>query len=370
MIDETLLKNEEKAVFALRSLYKKYGYAPFKMSKFEEYDLYVRNKDFLVSDNIITFNDTDGRLLALKPDVTLSIIKNGDDKKGQKQKVYYNENVYRSSGSTGQYREIMQTGVECIGDIDIYDIFEVISLAAQSLSLISDDFVLDISHLGILSSLLDGISDNKRFRKSITECVSKKSVHEISKICSAYEISKKDTNVLKTFSGLYGDVETVMLKLEKICESEKSKQAFAELGNLCSLLEICGVSDKIRLDFSVVNDMNYYSGIVFKGFLNGICESVLTGGRYDNLMRRMGRRSGAVGFAIYLDLLEDLQKKEKEYDVDTILLYDEKTDKRKVYETAGKLRSDGKSVSVQRTVPENIRYKEIIDLKKEENIND
>ena len=75
MIDERLLKNEEKAIFSLRSLYKKYGYMPFKMSKFEEYDLYVRNKDFLVSDRIITFNDTNGKLLALKPDVTLSVSK-------------------------------------------------------------------------------------------------------------------------------------------------------------------------------------------------------------------------------------------------------------------------------------------------------
>ena len=94
MIEEAILKNEEKAVFKLRSLYKKYGYMPFKMSKFEEYDLYVRNKDFLISDRVITFNDTNGKLLALKPDVTLSIIKNGEDEVGVKQKVYYNENVY------------------------------------------------------------------------------------------------------------------------------------------------------------------------------------------------------------------------------------------------------------------------------------
>ena len=82
MIEEAILKNEERAILKLRSLYKKYGYMPFKMSKFEEYDLYVRNKDFLISDRVITFNDTNGKLLALKPDVTLSIIKNGDSPPG------------------------------------------------------------------------------------------------------------------------------------------------------------------------------------------------------------------------------------------------------------------------------------------------
>lgn len=72
-IDSNSLKYDERAIFVLRSLYSKYGYSYYKMSKFEEYDLYVRNKDFLVSDSVITFTDTNGRLMALKPDVTLSI---------------------------------------------------------------------------------------------------------------------------------------------------------------------------------------------------------------------------------------------------------------------------------------------------------
>ena len=109
-----ILRSEEKAIFALRTLYQQYGYMPFKMSKFEEYEFYIQNKDFLVSDRIISFNDTNGKLLALKPDVTLSIIKNGEDKPGEKQKVCYNENVYRVSDNTHQFKEIMQTGIECI----------------------------------------------------------------------------------------------------------------------------------------------------------------------------------------------------------------------------------------------------------------
>ena len=119
-INETLLKSEEKAVYALRSLYSRHGYSQFKMSKFEEYDLYVKNKDFLVSDGIIAFTDTNGRLKALKPDVTLSIINNSKDSSGV-QKLYYNENVYRISGSTHTYKEIMQAGLECIGQIGAFE---------------------------------------------------------------------------------------------------------------------------------------------------------------------------------------------------------------------------------------------------------
>ena len=105
MMTDGIWKSEERAQFALRSLYHRYGYAPYKMSHFEEYDLYVRNKDFLVSDQIITFSGAGGQLLALKPDVTLSIVKNAPQTPGVVQKVYYSENVYRD------YREIMQTGL-------------------------------------------------------------------------------------------------------------------------------------------------------------------------------------------------------------------------------------------------------------------
>jgi ATP phosphoribosyltransferase regulatory subunit len=168
MTTKNLLKNEEAAVFELRKLYSSFGYQQFKMSKFEEYDLYVRNKSFLVSDHIITFTDTNGKLMALKPDVTLSIVKNSKDVPGCVQKVYYNENVYRVSGSSRSYKEIMQVGLECLGDIDDYAISEVVMLAAESLARISPDFVLDISHLGLLSAAIDatGISDEAIARAS------------------------------------------------------------------------------------------------------------------------------------------------------------------------------------------------------------
>ena len=77
------------------------------MNKFEEYDLYAKNKDYLVSDNVLTFTDTNGKLMALKPDVTLSIIKNCKDRQDSLEKVYYNENVYRISKSTHSFQEIM-----------------------------------------------------------------------------------------------------------------------------------------------------------------------------------------------------------------------------------------------------------------------
>jgi len=365
MLNEKLLKDDERAILSLRSLYGKYGYLPYKMSKFEEYDLYVKNKDFLISDSVITFNDTNGKLLALKPDVTLSIIKNSTDEAGCKQKVYYNENVYRISGTTRQFKEIMQTGLECIGDLDIYDTFEVLYLSAKSLATISDSFVLDISHLGVLNALLNNISDNDSFRAEIMTCIKQKNAHEINSVCEKYGIDKENAEILKKFVAIYGEPSVVIAKLKEICVNDDYICCVNELESICNLLAKTEYSSKIRLDFSLVNDMNYYNGIVFNGFLNGIPETVLFGGSYDKLMGRMGRKSKGIGFALYLDLLEAIQKNIKEYDVDILIIYNSKTNITMVNEAVERYINEQKSVSVQKAIPSKLRYKELIDLSKE-----
>ncbi len=356
---ETVLKTQERVAFALRSLYGKYGYLPYKMSKFEAYDLYVANKDFLVSDGVITFNDTDGKLLALKPDVTLSIIKNVAD--GEKRKVFYNENVYRISGETKQFKEIMQAGLERIGDVGGYDLYETVYLAAASLAEISENFVLDISHLGILSALLREAGAGEAFNRGIMRLLAEKNAHGIRALCEEYGVNEKAKENLQTIVGTYGNASKVLSALAPLCQSADAKRAFDELSLVCGLLSKTPFADKIRLDFSVVNDMNYYNGFVFKGFVSGISEGVLSGGQYDRLMARMGRKTGAIGFAVYLDLLEGFGENKRGFDVDTLVLYDENTDLSFLAETVERSVRAGKSVSALTTAGK-LRYQELVDL--------
>lgn len=353
-----LFKNEEKAVFQLRSLYQKYGYTQYKMSKFEEYDLYVRNKDFLVSDNIITFTDTNGKLMALKPDVTLSIIKNTEDIPGCVNKVYYNENVYRVSKGTQSFKEIMQAGLECIGDIDDYCICEVITLAAESLKNISEDFVLDISHLGILSSVIDSLGVSTSAAKKLTQAVSEKNVYAVSAICDAEGVC---ADKLKKLVSTYGSLEKVAPVLDEFDCTNEAEQ----LKNIVSALEKSGLKGKLRIDFSVINDMNYYNGFVFKGFVNGVSAGILSGGQYDNLMHKMGRKSGAIGFAVYLDMLERLAEDNKDFDVDAVILYDDQCDFVTVKNAVNSLIASGKTVIAQRKVPDKLRYRQLMKLTEE-----
>lgn len=361
-MSETVLKEEERIAFALRSLYRQYGYLPYKMSKFEAYDLYVANKDFLVGDGVITFNDTDGKLLALKPDVTLSIIKNTADD-GEKQKVFYHENVYRISGETKQFKEIPQVGLECIGDVDAYDVFETVCLAAESLRVISQNFVLDISHLGILSATLDTLACGNAFNREVLRLLSEKNVHDTAALCDTYGVCKENKEKLLTIVRSYGDMQTTLAALAPVCADGAAKTAYDELKTLCELLVANGYENNVRLDFSVSGDMKYYNGIVFKGFVDGVCEGVLSGGRYDKLMARMHRRSGAIGFAVYLDLLQGFKKQKTAFDVDTLVLYDENTPLDTLAATVKQYTAENKSVSVRKN-KDRVRCREVLDLRK------
>ncbi len=360
MINENILKSDERAVYKLRSLYKSYGYSSFKMSKFEEYDLYLKNKDFLVTDRVITFNE-DGRLLALKPDVTLSIIKNTVTS-GTKTKVYYNENVYRPSRATGQFKEILQTGLECIGDIDISDVFEVVTLAAKSLSAVSESFVLDLSHMGLLGAILDESGGDASFKREVTRLIADKNAHEAEALCDSFGIAERMKEKIVTLCSMYGAPYVVLERLSPLCETEEQRRAYDELCRISALLESTEESDRIRIDFSVVNDMNYYNGIVFRGFLSGIAEGVLAGGEYGLLMRNMGKNTGAIGFALYLDQLAELEGEKSGYDVDVLILYNNNTDPKALADKKRELIGEGKSVFSERTIPEKLRYKELAEM--------
>lgn len=302
--DESILKSDERAVYELRALYREYGYSQFKMSKFEEYDLYSENKDFLVSDGVITFNDTNGKLLALKPDVTLSILKNFKDEAGCTERLYYNENVYRISETSHTYKEIMQTGLECIGDISGDSEAEVIILALKSLSLISNDFVLDLSHVGLVSALLDGFALEGTQRKTALNAIVAKNGDLLKEVCGE-ELFGSLKCLIKSFK----NAKDALSAVEKICNTDEAKQYANELSDIYNRAENEGFGSNINIDFSIVDSAAYYSGTVFKGYIGGAESRVLSGGRYDGLMRKMGRSSGGIGFAVYLDALERTDEK-------------------------------------------------------------
>jgi len=309
--DQNVLTRTERRIFALRTLYSRAGYRSYRMRKFEDYDLYSRNKDFLLSDRVITFTDTNGKLKALKPDVTLSIVKNIEDRTDKVARLFYDENVYRVSERTNSFREIMQMGLECIGAADNQAAAEVISLAEQSLALVAEDndYILRVSDIDMLIFILEDMTDSRALQSDLLKLAGEKNLHEISRLAAASDIPEEKCRTLTGLLGLYGDPAEVMPKLAEICRGTAAEAEVSELQDVLDRFYAekertgAGHGQHIVLDFSIIGDVNYYNGMAFEGYIDGIPECVLVGGRYDRLMRRMKKKSRAIGFAVYLDTL-------------------------------------------------------------------
>ena len=360
---EMLLKKEEQVIFSLRGLFEQYGYKKFKMSKFEEYDFYADNRSFLSSENILTFTGLDGKLLALKPDVTLSIVKNTKGSRENAERVYYNENVYRARKGAGEYKEIMQVGLEYIGEVDDYATLEVLLLAQKSLKAISDQYIMDLSHMGFVAGLMEEVNLPYAQQKAVLSCISEKNPHGVRAICAEAGVGDEMTEKLAALASLYGPLEATLEQAKSLCCNGKMEQAVAELEGILRCLKIGGNEKNVNLDFSIVNDMDYYTGVIFQGFIDGVPAGILSGGRYDNLIHKMGKDADAIGFAVYLDLLERFETTEKEYDVDTLLLYEDGVDTAALAKAAQMLTDNGQSVLVQKKNTGNVKYKQLLCMK-------
>ena len=355
------LKKEDRNILSLRHLYEQYGFVHYKMNKFEEYDLYVSNKDFLSGDNIITFTDTNGRLLALKPDVTLSIVKNYREAAGTVQKVYYNENIYRPSKSTKTYKELMQMGLECMGDLNLYHISEVLLLAAKSLESLSDSYILDLSHMGVVRGFLEALNLRPKHEERFLSLLREKNCHGIQTLFDSLKIDDELREKAIALASAYGNMDSVLKTLESISLNETMDRAIDELSTVCGVLEEQGF-DNVHLDFSIEGDMGYYNGFLFRGYIEGIPTGVLSGGQYDELMEKMGKASGAIGFAINLSLLEDYDTNADSYDTDILLLYDSSASPAALIDAIQELVEQGNTVQAQQGIPEKLRYRRLLEF--------
>ena len=305
-LDWNILKPQERISLQLRMLYQQAGFRQYHMSRFEEYGLYQENRRFLPSEQIITFTDLDGRLLALKPDVTLSIAKNAQVEPGACGRFYYAENVYRPSRESRTFQEIRQIGLECIGAVDGAATAQTVSLALRSLALTGRDAALELSHMGFVTGLLDAVGAPESIRPRLLTCIRNKNQHELRARAAAAGLSQQGADALCRLSTLTGPWEQVLAQAEPLALNAAMGAALSELRALGEALAREGRTEGLRLDLSLVNDMEYYNGLVLQGYLAGLPRTVLKGGQYDPLAEQFRPGAKAIGFALYLDELDRL----------------------------------------------------------------
>ncbi len=321
----------EQLMGRLRSEYESLGYRRFSMRRFEEYALYLQNKSFLKSDSVLTFTNPDGKLMALKPDVTLSIVKHARKERCGVEKVYYKESVYRLASTGGEFVEIDQMGVEALGALDRYTVGEVVRLAIETLRAVGGAYVLDVSHMAFVSGLMEaaGLSPEKKER--FFDLIRRKNAHELAAAVAAENVPQPYAGHIILLAGLSGTFPAILSRAKAIVVCDAMRLALEELTALYELLSSVGLSDCLQLDFSMINDQDYYNGIIFQGYIQSAPRVVLSGGRYDHLMRRFDKEGDGIGFALYLDELTRVLADKPAWDADVLALYRESDDPAKVH---------------------------------------
>lgn len=311
------LINENSIVSNLINIYERFGFKKIKLSKFEDYNLYNNNKDFLQTEHILTFMNLNGNLKSLRPDVTLSIVKKVlKDNEKETQKIYYIEDIYKIVSN--EYEEIPQVGVEIIGKLNNYSNLEIISMAIESLKSINKNYILEISNIDFISTIFDEINLEENLKIEILNNIYLKNKHDLEKLLNK-NVDGKYKKYILSFIELSGNYKDILKKLKSLIINKKMQKSYEELKSLSFVFELYNNFDKILLDFSIESQLGYYNGIIFKGYIKESNDIILSGGRYDKLLNKFNSNKNAIGFAIYMD---KLYEKNKTSDfIDILILY-------------------------------------------------
>ena len=336
------LSGEEQLAINLKSLYTSYGFSEYRLPAFEDYSFYAENRGFLTVGDVVTCN-AGGRVTALRPDVTLSVVKNVGKDTGTK-KLFYHEKVYRKKAFGGEFQELAQVGVEVIGDIDEVAEAEVCALIVKTLSAVSGNYALEIAHTGIVLKTLSAMKLSGKDGEFALSCLTGKNAHDFSLFAKEKGLDKRLSNAFLTLINLPPEPAAAIAELR---ESAAYSGVNLEISELERALKACG--GNVCVNFSACKETAYYNGVVFKGYISGAPKAVLSGGRYDKLLGNMGKRFKALGFALYLgELASCLGGAAK--GADTVVIYGDGTAKNALAIADG-LRARGKKVLLGREVP-------------------
>lgn len=282
----------------LSALYKSKGYQKVMTPTIEFFDVFNRESSGYSPENLYSLTDSYGRLLVLRPDSTLPIARLASTRLQNAVlplRIYYNQNVFlRQKNLTGRSDESTQSGIELMGVGGIRADLEVIATAVEAIECCtSADFKLEIGHAGFFKDLCNNLNVDDETISAIYDCVESRNFVSLNKILD--KIGENSvTDCIRNLPRHFGGLDII----EKAKQIGIGNESLEYLKELYVQLEKMGLSDKIIIDLSLVNRTNYYTGIIFKGYLDGSGISVVSGGRYDLLAGEFGKDMPSTGFGI------------------------------------------------------------------------
>lgn len=286
------------------SIFAEAGYNEVRTPELEFYDVFCIDSEPIRQEQMYKLTDKRGRLLALRPDNTMPIARMAASKLRNSPlplRLFYNQPCYRISGIRGGSNQIHQSGVELIGAEGMRADVEVLMLAITSLSSCLEDFRLELGHSGIFKALVGGLPIDEDKREVLREFIELKNYAALSDELDSIG-SIPEVRALKQLPRLFGGRE-VLRHAAELIDNPVVHEQLEYIDHLYSVLAEMGYGDNLMIDLGLVNQNDYYTGIVFSAYAHGSGEKVLSGGRYDSLLGNFGYDVCACGFGINIGAL-------------------------------------------------------------------
>lgn len=287
-------------------IFERWGYREVVTPTFEYLEVIEAGAGPAIRDEVFLFQDRDGRVVALRPEMTIPIARvvatRMVDQEGPL-RLFYNANVFRyTQTQMGRYKEFYQLGVELIGGAGAAADAEVIALAAEVLARQALDFTIGINHIGIVNSLLNESELGEEDREQIKGFMVRKDLVGLEKRLSELQMDESCRHLLRDIPVLHGDTG-VLSRLEPVQAIPGVDRAVKELAEVYEILRHYGVQDRVVIDLGVLRGFDYYTGIIFEGYSPNFGYPLLGGGRYDHLLEKFGVSRAATGFAAGIERL-------------------------------------------------------------------
>lgn len=337
VIDVEKIHARRQVIEILKQRFTTYSYEEIYTSNFENYDLYANMNGSVNHHEMIKTIDNKGQVLVLRPDITIPItqqLATNNQSIHEDLRYFYVLDVFRQTTDSNDYRESTQAGVEYFGNDTAEADAEVVALAIHLLKdLEVGNFKIELGHAGFFKQLIKEVELDDQALASLIQLIQAKNISEMEQFLSKTTINRDIAHIITSLPFLYGSPLDVLEKASELPLNESLRNTVHNMKEIYAVLTAYGVEEHIIIDFSLINQMDYYSDIIFQGFIQEIGKPVLMGGRYDTLANQFGAEIPAIGFACDIDLLLTGVAKERLVDnpiIDVTILYDKQVERQAV----------------------------------------
>jgi len=302
----------------IRELFRRCGYSEVESPTLEFFDVF-HEENLTPQEIMFKTIDQQGRILVLRPDLTIPVARIAATKcrdAALPLKFFYIGNSYNFSESGGgRLKEFTQAGIEIMGVNTAQADAEVIAMAINAVKASGlEEFQIFVGQVDFFKGLMEDSGLSRDDMEMLKVLIESKDYVGIEELFKGYNIKKDLKELVLNYYNFSGTPDEEIVRFEKIAKNERSKNALMNLRKVLEILDDYNMKKYVSVDLGILQSMNYYTGIVFRGLTHGVGFPILSGGRYDNLVKSFGRNLPATGFALGINMvLTALERKSEAF---------------------------------------------------------